>query len=166
MDCGQHCDYGRRSWSKHRTVAKMTTVENNMTTLKKRRVKRSRKVYTCDDCHRAIEQGSPYTYLYGFVEVGEHPFVLRFCPTCQDEYDKELAGAEMNDIFSQLTDEWVEMMSNEKNHTGFFAYATARGILPDGVDPSDPRVQQIVKMLANKIGPDTQQNHQWPGSVG
>lgn len=68
-----------------------------MTTLKKRNVKRSRKVYTCDDCHRTIEQGSPYIYLYGFVDVGERPFVLRFCTTCQAEYDKESTPGRQSD---------------------------------------------------------------------
>lgn len=72
----------------------------------------------------------------------------------------------MNEI-KQLTDEWVELMSKEKNHTGFFAYATARGILPDGVNPSDPRVRRIIETLANKMTPpDEPQNHRWPGSIG
>lgn len=62
-----------------------------MTTLKKRHVKQAKKRYTCSECGRTINPGSPYTYLYGFVDVGERPFVLRFCPTCQDEYDKESA---------------------------------------------------------------------------
>lgn len=55
----------------------------------------------------------------------------------------------MNDIMQSVTDEvtqdWVEIFSDESNQNGFIWRMAAEGILPDGVNQEDDRVKELCR---------------------
>jgi hypothetical protein len=63
-----------------------------MPAINKRYVKKSRKDFYCDDCHKLIEKGSSYLYLYGMAEINEKPYSLRFCLACDNEFKESIEG--------------------------------------------------------------------------
>ena len=63
---------------------------------------------------------------------------------------------ELENIVKDATDQFCKVFDEERDFHGGFATAVARGSLPHGVDPHDPRVVEIRRKCQQRVASDSE----------
>ena len=69
-------------------------------------------------------------------------------------------------ILKETTDDFCECFASKKDCTGIMARLMASTELPDGVDPNDERVKQVIKWCQENSEPDANMSDGDPQDYG